>query len=126
MIGLVEAADEVDEGGLAGAALPDEADHLAGLDAEGDVLEDGLRLVVAERDVCELDLTADALDVDGVLVVVALGGSVDDLKDALGTGEGAAHPLIDVVEPLEWPIEQPEVSDERDDATEGHLAGDSG
>src|SRR6185503_5216159 len=68
---------------------------------------------------------ADALDGDGVLAVfVALGGGVDDVEHALGAGEGAAHPLVDLVEPLERSVELPEVADEGDDLAEGHVTVD--
>ena len=56
LVDVVEAAEQVDDRGLARAALADDADPLAGLDLEGDVLEDRLVAVVAEGDVLEDDV----------------------------------------------------------------------
>ncbi len=62
-LAVVEARDEVDEGGLAGAGVSDEGDGLAGLGGEGEVVEDRAIGVVAEGDGAELDAGAEAVGV---------------------------------------------------------------
>ena len=62
LVRVVEAAEQVDQRGLAGAAGADQADHLARLDDEADVVQHRLARLVAEGDVLELD---PALDVGG-------------------------------------------------------------
>ena len=58
--GIVEAGEEGDDGAFAGAAGADQGDHFARLDGKADVVEDGLADAVAEGDVAEFDLAADA------------------------------------------------------------------
>ena len=52
---VVEAADEVDDGGLARPARPDQADHFAGPNGQVHVFQHGPGSVM-ESDVAELDL----------------------------------------------------------------------
>src|SRR5262249_38331859 len=53
---LVEAHDEVDEGGLAGAGGSDDRDRLSWVDGQGEVLDERLIGLVAEGDLLETDL----------------------------------------------------------------------
>jgi hypothetical protein len=56
---IVEAADQVDQRALAGTAVADQADHLAGLDDDVDVAGDAAR-PVAEADAAQFDASRDA------------------------------------------------------------------
>ena len=44
-VGLFFASQDAQQGGLAAAVRPDQADALAGLEAEGDIAEDGGEVV---------------------------------------------------------------------------------
>ena len=80
---VVEACDELDDGGLAGAGLADQRDRLAGRDREVDAVHDldaGVR--VAEVHVLELDRARDAAGLDRVLRV--------------GRGHLGVHELVDL------------------------------
>ena len=57
-IDFIQPADEAHQRRFARAAAADDADHLARLDREADVLQHGLVLVVGEADVLELDAAA--------------------------------------------------------------------
>ena len=57
---LVEAPDQLADARLARAGVPDQRQRLARADVQREVLQYGLLLVVAEVDVIELDLAADA------------------------------------------------------------------
>ena len=48
----------------------------------------------------------------GIGIAERLGAGIDHLKNALGTGEGADHEAVEVAEPLERPVEHPQVGDE--------------
>ena len=57
-VDLVEAQQQVDQRGLAGAGGPDDGHGLAGLHVQGEVLDERRVGQVAERDVLELDVAA--------------------------------------------------------------------
>ena len=59
---LVEAAEQVDDRGLAAAGRADQGDHLPGLDPQREVRQDRLAVLVVEVDVLELDLLQQAGD----------------------------------------------------------------
>jgi len=72
-LNVVEAEEERDERGLAGAGVADDRESLAGLDAEGDVrggpnrLRPGLGMgAIAEPDVAKFDFAAGILETNGV------------------------------------------------------------
>ena len=81
-VGVVEAADEVDDGGFARAAGSDEADELARLDVEGDALEDGRAVFVGKGDVLKFNAAVQAIKGEGVGGVLYFGLGVQDFKDA--------------------------------------------
>ena len=55
---IVEAVDEVGDGGLARAGGADESDLLAGFGVKGDIVEDGLALLIAKIDVFKAHIAA--------------------------------------------------------------------
>ena len=73
--GAVEAEQQVDQGGFAGAGMADQADALARCDVEVEVVQDTACRTVAEADVVEAD---------GALLHVQFGGAV-------GVGHLARH-----------------------------------
>ena len=57
---MVELQEQVDQGGLAGAAASDDRHALAGQNLEREVLEDGRQIpFVAERDLVEAQMAFD-------------------------------------------------------------------
>lgn len=81
-VGIVEAADEVDDGGFARAAGPDEADELPGLCAEGYALEDGGSVFVGKGDVLKFNAAVQAVKGERVGGVFYFGLGVQNFKDA--------------------------------------------
>ena len=106
---LVEAGDELGDGGLADAGRADEGDHLTGLRAEGNVLQHRHALHVGEADVIEGDL---ALHVGQRLCtgpVLDLAGSVKDRHHALRAGHGLLHALQEVREARDGRVKEAQV-----------------
>ena len=88
---VVEAADEVDQRGLARAAGPDQADHLARLDRQVDALDHGA-VAVAEADVAELDPALQSRPGWHGMHRLGHGGlAVEDAEDPLGRGGRPLH-----------------------------------
>ena len=81
-VGVVESADEVDDGGFARAAGPDEADELPGLCDEGYALEDGGSVFVGKGDVLKFNAAVQAIKGERVGGVFYFGLGVQDFKDA--------------------------------------------
>ncbi|MNF49491.1 hypothetical protein D3C84_307630 [compost metagenome] len=81
-VGLVQADDQPGQRTLARAAAADDADLLAGADAQGDVREGRLLLLrVVEVDVAELDGALQSLALERTFVRVALLGEAHQLVD---------------------------------------------
>jgi hypothetical protein len=85
---VIEAGDEVGECGLAGAAGADEGDDLAGLDMEGDILEEGNAGDVVKVDVVEADRTGDGGQGNRVWLFPDFGRAVKQTEEAFGSAEG--------------------------------------
>src|SRR5579871_3272864 len=83
---IVEAGDQVYQRAFAGPAAPDDGDHLAGMDLEGDVLQNVRPIrAVAEGDVLEADVAFKRRHGQGVGPLLDLARDVEDfLEDALG------------------------------------------
>ena len=83
---VVEAQQELDGGGLAGAGVADDGDGLAGLDAEGNVAQDPVFLagigaaVIGEPDVAKFDFAAHGLSERPPPATSAGNGSSSSLK----------------------------------------------
>ena len=69
-LGFVEAAQQVDDGGLAAAGRADQGDGLARLHPEGEVGQDRFAVLVVEVDMVEFDLALQRLGWDGFRSVV--------------------------------------------------------
>ncbi len=87
-IHVVEAHEQVDEGGLSAAGVAHEGDALARLGHEVHVLEDGLAGHVGEGDVVERHATLDLAEHASVLGVRLLERLVDELEEMPRTGDG--------------------------------------
>ena len=87
--GVVEAADEVDDGGFTGAGVADEGEHLAGLEVEVDAAQDVVGLAgVSEAYAFEGDAAlGDGERGVGGLGVGHGGRGVEDVHDALAGRE---------------------------------------
>ena len=83
LVNVVEAVEEVGDGGLARARRADEGDLLACVGVEAHVLQHRLPGDIAEGDVVQNDLALHVIHGDGVGGVGGLGGFVHDGKDAL-------------------------------------------
>ena len=84
---VVEARDEVDDGGLAGAGRAEQCHCLAWLGHETDILEHRFAPAeVAEVDLLESHLSLEGREFDRVRLLDHLGLDVEDLEDALGRG----------------------------------------
>ena len=66
---FVEAHHQIDQGGLTGSGWSDDGHRLARLDGEGQILDEGPVLVVAERDVLEAHPTVRIFEQAGVIFV---------------------------------------------------------
>ncbi|MPN58241.1 hypothetical protein SDC9_205944 [bioreactor metagenome] len=88
---IVEAQHQAEDGGLAAAGRADDAEGFAAPEAEADVGEVVLHLVVGEADMAELDVGAAASGWRNVGYRVQAGNchvcrSIEDLGDAVGAG----------------------------------------
>ena len=80
--GVVEAGDQLGQGGLARPGGPDEGHRLPGGDAQVHVVEDRAVGVVAEGHVVEDDLALDGRQLDGVGGLAHLGLGVEQGRGA--------------------------------------------
>ncbi len=87
-VDIVEARDQVDDGGLAGAGWADDGDRLAGLGGEADVLQHRLSCLIGGADVLEVHLALDGGHLDGIRLVHDLRLDVQQAEDALAAGDG--------------------------------------
>src|SRR5216684_762515 len=93
-LNVVEAEQEGDEGGFAGAGVTDDSEGLPGGDAERDIAEDpiffgGLRDVpITEPNVAEFDFAARMVERNGVGIRIDRDRLIQELEDALGGGHG--------------------------------------
>ena len=142
---VVEARHQVRDGRLARPRRAHQRHHVAGLDGEGDVVEDLAALAglehrhrlergqrdlfgtrVGEVDVLERDGGVAPRDVDGVGVLFDHGLDVEDLEDALEGDEGGHDVEVDVRELGQRLVEAGQVAGQRDDGTDLQLTVDRG
>src|SRR5260370_5484954 len=96
-LNVVEAKEERDERGFAGAGVADNGEGLAGLDAEGDIAEDPIVFArigngaITEPDVAKFDFAAGIFEANGVGRRRNVGGLIEQLENALGGGHGGLH-----------------------------------
>ncbi len=96
IVDLVEAREQVDDRGLARTGRADERDALTGPSVERHVVDDLRAGHVAERDVIERDVALHRRGRPARGRVVALGGCVEDLEDALGSGQSSLERVVEV------------------------------
>ncbi len=117
--GLIEAAQQVDDGGLAAAGGAHQGDGLAGLDVQVEVLDHRLVVLIPEVHMVENDVAADGARVNGIRLVLDLGRGIDQLEDALGRGQRVLHLGEDARQVLDRPHHEGHVGDEGLDAADG-------
>ena len=84
---IVEARDQVDQRGLAGAGLADQGDDLVRLDGQVDVGQGrGFFVLIAKRYVAEFDAAAERRECHRICRGVDLRFVVQDFEDALRPG----------------------------------------
>ena len=115
---VVEAAQRVDEGGFAGAAGADESDHFPGVDFDVQVAQDGAR-AVAEVDVAQFDIAAQAACRDWGLGLWHLRHAIENSEYAMGAGSGAFSGLEHAAHGIQSGIEAADVSDEGREHADG-------
>ena len=122
--GVVEAGQERDQRGLAGAGGPDDRDHLAGRHVEVDVGEDGaLAALVGERHPFEADVAAGLLEGERARSILDRGHGVEHLVEAHRGALRLAGERHDPGQDLEREREHQHVGHERHQAAEAQAAG---
>ena len=112
---VVEAGDQVGDGGLAGAGLADQRHGLAGLDGEVDVLQHRLVGLVGEGDAAQLDAAVDPAHRRGVGGVDDARLGVQQLQHLLAAGHRRLHGGVELAELLDRLEEAADVGQEGDD-----------
>ena len=87
-VDVVEAHEQVDEGGLSAAGVADERNAAPGLGGKVEVLQDRAAGRVREGHVVERDFALDAAELEGSLGVRLLERLVDELKEVARAGDG--------------------------------------
>ena len=101
LVDIVEAVEQVGDGGLARARGADEGDLLTRVGIEADVLQHGLTGQVTEGHVLQHHLAPQIVDGDGIGTVGGLGGLIHNSEHPLGArqgGEDGGHLHGDVVD----------------------------
>ena len=124
-VGIVETRHELDHGRLPRSGRSDDGDLFPGPDLQGKIVEDGVLRLEAERDVFEGDLAAGASErcASGPIDDTRLG--VEDLVDAVRSGEGLLQAVGDRADRGDLGIELLEDAGEEDESrANGDLAAD--
>src|SRR5258707_1451601 len=107
-LNVVEAKEERDERGFAGAGVADDGEGLPGLHAEGDIAEDPIVFArigngaITEPDVAKFDFAAGIFEANGVGRRRNVGGLIEQLENALGSGHGGLQEVEFFAEVLDW------------------------
>ena len=117
---VVEAADEIHEGGLARAAGAHQADHLAGPNVQVHVFEHGPGAVV-EAHAAELDFAPQPLGMHGAGRLGHARHAVEDGENPLGAGPRPLHGRHHAAHRIHAAVEAADVSRRRADQ---HADGD--
>ena len=121
--GVVEAGDETDEGGFAGAGGAYDGEAGAGGDAEVDVVEDGWSVRVGEGEVAELDVAGNG-SVGGGGIVGDGGLLLEEFVDADDGGGSALEEVDDPADGDHGPGELHHVDVEGGELADGDAVGD--
>ena len=117
---VVETADQVDQRALARTAVTDQPDHLARLDHQVEVADDGAA-AIAKTDPAHLDPALQgrrlawrrrSADRDRVRRLGHVAHMVQDVEDALGAGSCFLRDRDDAAHRIEPRVEAPDVGDE--------------
>ena len=120
---VIEAAEQVDDGALAGAGGPDQGDALAGVHMEVHMLEDVDPFLVGEGHVPEVHLSGENRQVMGVRRVVHDDGLVHGLENPLQVRDVVHEGIIDVRQAGDGLPEAADVLGHGEDDAEGdHLS----
>ena len=93
---VVEAAEQVDDGGLARARRADKRNAFARLDVQVDILEDGLPFLIAEGDVVVINCAGNGRKCLGIRLVVNHDWFIHRLEDALQIRHVVHEAVVDV------------------------------
>ena len=96
VLDLVEAGQQVDDGGLAGPGWAHQGDGLPGSGFQGHVLDDRGARLVAEADVLEAHMPLSRLQRQGIGSILDLRRGVDDLEDPLRAGQRRLDGVVHV------------------------------
>ena len=121
---VVEAHQEVDERGLAGAGGTDDGDLHTGFNFDGEMLDDWALRVIGEVDVMEFNGAFDVADHLGRFRIGSFFGFVQEGEDAFGGGHGLLDAGGDLGNAGERAVELADVLDEGLDAADAENAGD--
>ncbi len=119
VLGFVEAAQQVDDGGLAAAGWSNQRDHLTRFHVQREIAEDGLILLVVEIHMIEFDLGEDRIRRLGDWLVLHIRDGVDEREDAFRRGDGVLHFGIHPRHILDRPHHKGDVGNEGLDAADG-------
>ena len=93
-VDIVEPADQIYDGGLAGSGGADNGEAFPGVSRKIDILQDRMSRIVAEADVPEFDLSGDRRHCNGVRRIFYQNFLIDRLKDTLQIGDGGQQRVI--------------------------------
>ena len=88
LLDIVVAADQAENGGLAGAGGTHKGHGLLGLHMEGNTLQHPFIGLVGEPDILEFDLAPDFFQLDGIGLIHHVGDDVQNAEDLLRACEG--------------------------------------
>ncbi len=115
---VVEAAQQLDERRFARAAGADDADRLARLHLQRDVLEHRRAAFVVEAHVLQADALADAVQLVAVFVPADDGFGVEHVEDSFGTRRGILELLRQGRKPPDRHVHQADPAQELDQVAE--------
>ncbi len=121
-VDIIEAADQVHECRLAAAAVTDNTDLFARPDDEVDLLEYRSMPLVAKRNIVESDLAASVWQGLGPRRVVRVGRRIQQLEDALTSGQEAGQPGRQLRESGKGSVKHGEIGEKRHQRAQGHRA----
>ena len=119
---VVEAHEEVDEGGFASAGGADDSDDLAWFDFDREILDGWFVWGVAEVDVVEVDFTADFFNEARRFGVEGFFGGVEKAENAFAGGDSGLEDGGDLGGGRERAAELVDILDEGLDVADGDLA----
>src|SRR5690606_36956711 len=108
---IIEAADQVDQGALAGAAVSHQSDHFAGRDDQVEPLDDRT-VAIAERLVAQFDAAGHAVQARRRVGFGHAGYVVENIENTLGAGSRLLRDRNDAAHRVEPRIEAADIRQE--------------